>query len=78
MAKERYQIKSECPECGCGLICNMTPDEYREKYGNIKDKVTVTIRICLPLEVTATETGGKQKKTETGGNLEKRRPFSDQ
>ncbi|GAB6190949.1 hypothetical protein [Desulfocastanea catecholica] len=46
MAKERYQIKSECPECGCGLICNMTPDEYREKYGNIKDKVTVNCSKC--------------------------------
>ena len=41
MAKKRYQIKSECPECGCGLICNMTPDAYREKYGDIKEKVAV-------------------------------------
>ena len=46
MAKKRYQIKSECPECGCGLICNMTPDEYREKYGDIKDKVTVDCSDC--------------------------------
>ena len=46
MAKERYQIKSECPECGCGLICNMTPDEFREKYGDIKDKVTVNCSEC--------------------------------
>jgi len=46
MAKERYQIKSECPECGCGLIGNMTPDEYREKYGDIKEKVTVNCSKC--------------------------------
>ncbi len=46
MAKERYQIKSECPECGCGLICNMTPDEFREKHGDIKDKVTVNCSKC--------------------------------
>jgi uncharacterized Zn finger protein len=46
MAKERYQIKSECPECGCGLINNMTPDEYREKHGEIKDKVTVDCNEC--------------------------------
>jgi len=46
MAKERYQIKSECPECGCGLICNITPDEFREKYGDIKDKVTVNCSEC--------------------------------
>lgn len=46
MSKERYQIKSECPECGCGLVDNMTPDEYREKHGDIKDKVTVNCSDC--------------------------------
>jgi len=47
MAKKRYQIKSECPECGCGLIDNMTPDEFREKYGEeTKDKVTVHCSDC--------------------------------
>ena len=38
MAKERHQIKSECPECGCGLVDGMTPDEFREKHGDIGDK----------------------------------------
>ena len=38
MAKERHQIKSECPECGCGLIKNMTPDEFQEKNSDLKDK----------------------------------------
>ncbi|MBM9606708.1 hypothetical protein [Desulfopila inferna] len=46
MAKVRYQIKSECPECGCGLIDNMTPDEFREKHGDTKDKVTVSCSEC--------------------------------
>ena len=46
MAKERYQIKSECPECGCGLIDNMTPDEFRKKHGDINDKVTVQCSEC--------------------------------
>lgn len=46
MAKVRYQIKSECPECGCGLIDNMTPDEFREKHGDTKDKVTVNCSEC--------------------------------
>jgi len=46
MAKERYQIKSECPECGCGLIDNMTPDEFRKKHGDIKDTVTVNCNEC--------------------------------
>ncbi len=46
MAKERYQIKSECPECGCGLICNMTPDEFRKKHGDIKEKVVVNCSEC--------------------------------
>lgn len=41
MARKRHQIKSECPECGCGLIDNMTPDEYREKHGKTKDEASV-------------------------------------
>ena len=46
MAKERHQIKSECPECGCGLIDNMTPDEFREKHGDTKDNETVNCSEC--------------------------------
>ena len=46
MTKERYQIKSECPECGCGLIDNMTPDEFREKHGAVKEKVPVKCKEC--------------------------------
>ena len=46
MAKKRYQIKSECPECGCGLIDKMTPDEFVEKYGKIKDQVDVNCSEC--------------------------------
>ncbi len=46
MAKKRHQIKSECPECGCGLIDKMTPDEFREKHGDIKDKVAVNCSAC--------------------------------
>ena len=46
MTKKRRQIKSECPECGCGLIHNMTPDQYREKYGDSLDKVTVNCNEC--------------------------------
>jgi hypothetical protein len=41
MPKERHRIKTECPECGCGLICNMTPDAFREKYGDIEDKANI-------------------------------------
>ena len=47
MAKERYKIQSECPECGCGLVCSMTPDEYHEKYGDVKGKkVVVCCKDC--------------------------------
>lgn len=46
MAKKRYRLKTECPECGCGLICNMTPDQFREKYGDIKDKTSIDWTEC--------------------------------
>ncbi len=55
--KKRFQIKSECPECGCGLICNMTPDEYREKHGETKGKkIVVCCKDCgVEHEATVTE-----------------------
>lgn len=37
MTKERFEIKSECPECGCGLIDNTTPDEFRKKNRDSKE-----------------------------------------
>ena len=44
--KKRYKIEAECPECGCGLIEKMTPDQWREKYGETVDKVEVVCPDC--------------------------------
>ena len=33
MSRDRWRIESKCPECGCGLIEKMTPDQWVEKYG---------------------------------------------
>lgn len=46
MDKTRYKIQSECPECGCGLIENMTPDVWREKYGPTAKQVEVACPDC--------------------------------
>ncbi len=46
MPKSRFKIQSECPECGCGLIEHMTPDEYREKYGPTAREVELKCPDC--------------------------------
>ncbi|MFH1138755.1 MAG: hypothetical protein V1816_21975 [Pseudomonadota bacterium] len=43
---KRYQVKAECPECGCGLIDGLTPDQFREKYGETKKQIEVVCPDC--------------------------------
>jgi hypothetical protein len=33
--KERYQIKSSCPQCGCSFAQALSKEEMQKKYGNI-------------------------------------------
>jgi len=44
--KKRHTIKSECPECGCGLIGKMTPDIYREKFGDGQKTAEIVCPMC--------------------------------
>lgn len=44
--EKRYKIQSECPECGCGLIEKMTPDQWREKYGETVKEVEIKCPDC--------------------------------
>ena len=44
---KRYIIQSKCPECGCGLIEKMTPDQWIEKYGaSVVDEVDMPCPDC--------------------------------
>lgn len=35
MGKQKYRMKAACPQCGCSFLQVMTPDEIREKYGDV-------------------------------------------
>jgi hypothetical protein len=35
MAKERYQIKTACPQCGCSEVAFLSHEEMVEKYGDV-------------------------------------------
>jgi predicted RNA-binding Zn-ribbon protein involved in translation (DUF1610 family) len=46
MKKKRHVIKSECPECGCGLINRLTPDIYRLKFGKGETETSIKCPMC--------------------------------
>lgn len=35
MSQKKYQMKTTCPQCGCSAVSHLTPEEIRERYGNI-------------------------------------------
>lgn len=35
MAKERYQIKTACPQCGCSEVALLSHEEMMRRYGNV-------------------------------------------
>lgn len=35
MARQRYQISTSCPQCGCSQLTVMTPEEIKAKYGDV-------------------------------------------
>jgi len=35
MEKKRYTIKTACPQCGCTSLTVLSPEEIREKYGDV-------------------------------------------
>jgi len=35
MKKKRYTIKTSCPQCGCSMLTVLSPEEIKEKYGDI-------------------------------------------
>lgn len=44
--KKLLRIHSVCPECGCGLIDKLTPDQWKEKYGPTAKEVEVDCPDC--------------------------------
>ena len=45
MEKKRYQIKSNCPQCGCSHLAQMSADELKAKYPDL-DNVELECGEC--------------------------------
>jgi len=35
MSKRKYTMKTACPQCGCSFVQVLSPEEIREKYGDV-------------------------------------------
>ncbi len=35
MARKYYKVKTACPQCGCTELTTLTPEEIKEKYGDV-------------------------------------------
>ncbi|MBU4318994.1 MAG: hypothetical protein KKF30_17195 [Proteobacteria bacterium] len=33
--KKKYHLKTSCPQCGCSFLSVLTPEEIKEKYGDM-------------------------------------------
>ena len=35
MTRKKYRIKTNCPQCGCSAVQNLSHEEMMEKYGDV-------------------------------------------
>ncbi len=33
--KKRFQINTSCPQCGCSAVNHLSPEEIKEKFGDV-------------------------------------------
>ncbi len=46
MSKEKYNVRAECPECGCGDARFLGPERLREKFIGNEDEVDIICPHC--------------------------------
>lgn len=54
MSKERYEIKTACPQCGCSAVSHLSHEEMMERYGDVQN-VEIECRECM-MKFTASMT----------------------
>ena len=55
MAKRKYKMKTACPQCGCSFVQVLSPEEIREKYGDVPN-VELECGECTAKYLTDMET----------------------
>ena len=46
MAKRRYQVKGECPQCACGDVSFLGPETLKEKYIGPEKEIEILCPAC--------------------------------
>lgn len=46
MSKKKYNVKAECPECGCGDVSFLGPERLREKFIGNEDEIDIVCPHC--------------------------------
>jgi hypothetical protein len=37
MSQKKYEIKSSCPKCGDTILAVLTPEEIKQRFGNVSN-----------------------------------------
>ena len=60
MAKKKYRVRAECPQCACGDVTFLGPEHLRATYIGPEDEIEIRCPLC------GTKTKGKLEE-EAGG-----------
>ncbi|HKI48431.1 MAG TPA: hypothetical protein VKA69_03830 [Desulfobacteria bacterium] len=46
MSKKKYQVRAECPNCACGDVSFLGPEEMREKFIGDEKEIDILCPLC--------------------------------
>jgi hypothetical protein len=46
MAKKRYNVRGQCPQCSCGDVSFLGPETLREKYIGDEKEIEILCPAC--------------------------------
>lgn len=46
MAKKRYRVRAQCPQCACGDVSFLGPEKLREKYIGPEEEIELLCPVC--------------------------------
>ncbi|SHG08102.1 hypothetical protein SAMN02745206_03226 [Desulfacinum infernum DSM 9756] len=46
MAKKRYKVRGQCPQCACGDVTFLGPEKLQEKYIGPQDEIEILCPTC--------------------------------
>ena len=46
MAKKRYKVRGQCPQCSCGDVTFLGPEVLRDKYIGSEEEIEILCPAC--------------------------------